>query len=98
MSGMATEVKTSDGRVLGLRQLTPADTLDLIEAAGQASSSVAWMRYASMICSVSSIDGIPVMMPATKQALRELGRRIGNAGIDALYETHYPEADEAQLM
>ena len=48
------------------------------------------MRYALMICSVNAIDGKPVLMPRTKDAVRELARRIGNAGMDALSKAHYP--------
>ena len=65
--------------------------LDLIEAAGSAASSSAWMRYALMICSVSAIDGKPIMMPSTKQGVRELGCKIGNVGMEALARCHYPE-------
>ena len=65
--------------------------LDLIEAAGSAASSSAWMRYALMICSVSAIDGKPIMIPTTKQGVRELGCKIGNVGMEALARCHYPE-------
>ena len=84
------EIDSGDGRRFLLREADPADMLDLIEAAGSAASSTAWMRYALMICSVSSIDGKPVMMPATKQGVRELGKKIGNVGIEALARAHYP--------
>lgn len=86
------EIDSGDGRRFTLRDANPGDMLDLIEAAGSAAGSTAWMRYALMICSVSAIDGKPVMMPSTKEAVRELGRRIGNAGMDALAEAHYPNA------
>ncbi len=89
------EIDVADGRRFTLREANPADMLDLIEAAGSAASSGAWMRYALMICSVSAIDGKPILMPLTKNAVRELARRIGNAGMEALARVHYPEeADE----
>lgn len=91
------EIECEDGRRFMLREANPGDMLDLIEAAGTAASSAAWMRYALMICSVSAIDGKPVMMPSTKEGVRELGRRIGNAGMDALAGAHYPEQENVVL-
>ena len=94
MSSLASEIDSGDGRRFSLRKTNPADMLDLIEAAGVAAASGAWMRYALMICSVSAIDGKPVLMPLTKDAVRDLGRRIGNVGMEALARVHYPEAPE----
>ena len=88
------EIDSGDGRRFSLREANPADMLDLIEAAGNAASSSAWMRYALMICSVSAIDGKPVLVPLTKNAVRELGKRIGNVGMEALARVHYPEEEE----
>lgn len=87
------DITCDDGRRFELREANPGDMLDLIEAAGSAASSAAWMRYALMISSVSAIDGKPVMMPTTKEAVRELGRRIGNGGMDALSHAHYPDEE-----
>jgi len=91
LSTLPKTIDSGDGRVFTLRESDPADVLDLIEAAGNAASSSAWMRYALMICSVSAIDEKPVMMPLSKAALRDLAKRIGNAGMDALAQVHYPE-------
>ena len=91
---LPSEIDSGDGRRFSLRETNPADMLDLIEAAGAAASSTAWLRYALMICSVTAIDGKPVLMPLTKNALRELGRKIGNVGMDALAAVHYPETAE----
>ena len=91
---LPSEIDSGDGRCFSLRESTPADMLDLIEAAGNAASSSAWMRYALMICSVSAIDGKPVLVPVTKNAVRELGKRIGNAGMEALARVHYPDESE----
>lgn len=88
---LANEIDSGDGRRFSLQSSTPADMLDLLEAAGSAASSEAWMRYALMICSVSAIDGKPILMPRTKDAVRELGRKIGNIGMDALSRAHYPD-------
>ncbi len=91
---LPSDVDSDDGRRFTLREANPGDMLDLIEAAGSAASSSAWMRYALMICSVSAIDGKPVMMPTTKQGVRELGRKIGNVGMEVLARVHYPENDQ----
>ena len=88
---LPSEIDSGDGRCFALREVNPGDMLDLIEAAGSAASSSAWMRYALMICSVSAVDGKPIMMPTTKQGVRELGRKIGNTGMEALAYIHYPE-------
>jgi hypothetical protein len=91
---LPSEIDSGDGRRFALRESNPADMLDLIEAAGSAASSSAWMRYALMICSVSAIDGKPVLMPLTKNAVRELAKRIGNVGMEALAHAHYPDNDD----
>jgi hypothetical protein len=88
---LPTEIDSGDGRRFSLREANPADILDLIEAAGSAASSGAWMRYALMICSVTAIDGKPVLMPLTKNGVRDLAKRIGNVGMDALAHAHYPD-------
>ncbi|TLU72681.1 hypothetical protein [Lichenicoccus roseus] len=88
---LPSEIDSGDGRKFSLLASTPADMLDLLEAAGPAAGSEAWMRYALMICSVSAIDGKPILMPRTKEAVRELARKVGNAGMDALALAHYPE-------
>ena len=88
---LPTDIEVADGRRFTLREANPGDMLDLIEAAGSAASSSAWMRYALMICSVSAINGKPIMMPTTKQGVRELGCKIGNVGMEALARCHYPE-------
>jgi len=92
---LPSDIEVGDGRRFSLRESGPADMLDLIEAAGSAASSTAWMRYALMICSVSAIDGKPVLMPLTKNAVRDLAKRIGNAGMDALARIHYPDEEDS---
>ncbi len=87
---LPSEIDSGDSRRFTLHEANPADMLDLIEAAGTAASSGAWMRYALMVCSVSAIDGKPVLMPLTKNGVRELAKRIGNTGMDALALAHYP--------
>ena len=93
---LPSEIDGGEGRRFALRECNPADMLDLIEAAGNAASSGAWMRYALMICSVSAIDGKPVLMPLSKPAVRELAKRVGNLGMEALARAHYPEASQSE--
>ncbi|MFT9220371.1 hypothetical protein [Gluconobacter oxydans] len=97
MSDFPQEVVLSDNRRLTLREIDPADMLDLIEAAGSAingASASAWLGYAEMICSVTAIDGVPVQMPQTKDEIRELSRRVGKAGIAVLTPLFERDADE----
>ncbi len=94
MSTLPAEIESGDGRRFSLREVDPGHMLDLIEAAGTAAGSAAWMRYALMICAVSAIDGKPVFMPHTKDAVRDLGRRIGHEGMAALSRAHYPGRHE----
>jgi len=97
VSSLPSEVIAPDGRKFGLRELDPGDMLDLIEAAGSAmnaASAQAWLSYAQIICSVTLIDGVPVQMPGTKDEVKDLARRIGNAGFVALQKAIYPEAEK----
>nr|WP_249200117.1 hypothetical protein [Gluconobacter sp. Dm-62] len=87
----------ADNRRLTLREIDPADMLDLIEAAGSAvngASASTWLGYAEMICSVTAIDGVPVQMPQSKDEIRDLARRVGKAGIAALTPLFERDADE----
>ncbi|WP_025885224.1 hypothetical protein [Asaia prunellae] len=87
MTDLPEKIEIASGRTLSLRELDPGDMLDLIEAGGSAASGAAastWLSYAQMICSVRAVDGVPVQMPATKDDIRDLARRIGNEGIMVL--------------
>ncbi|KXV20649.1 hypothetical protein [Gluconobacter japonicus] len=93
------EITLPDGRKLGLKEIDPGDMLDLIEAAGSAMSGAAagaWLGYAQMVATVTSIDGVPVQFPSTKDEVKELARKIGNTGVVELQKMLSPEkADEA---
>jgi hypothetical protein len=77
-------VTDARGRKIVLRVLDPADMLDMLEAAGTASSNVGWVRYASVISSVASIDDVPVPISSTKLQIRAVARRLGNDGFAAV--------------
>ncbi|GAN55257.1 hypothetical protein [Tanticharoenia sakaeratensis] len=94
MSNIPDSITLDDGRKLTLRELDPGDQLDLIEAAGSAMNSEAagaWMGYAQMIASVTAIDDVPEQMPITKEEIKKLARKLGNAGVLAVQRTLYPE-------
>ncbi len=79
-----------------LRELTPVDTLDIIEAAGDASANSTWIQYAMMICAVESINGDSVPMPQNKQQVRKLAKRVGNAGIVAIQKVMFPARQDPE--
>ncbi|AOX20598.1 hypothetical protein [Kozakia baliensis] len=102
MSVLPHEVTTAEGRRLALKEIDPGDMLDLIEAAGSAmngASATSWLSYAQMICSVTAIDGVPVQMPASKEEVKELARRIGNDGVAVLHPFFMEDEDaERELV
>ncbi len=77
------------GRKIVLRVLDPADMLDLLEAAGAASTNAGWVRYASVIASVSSIGDVPVPLARRKADILTVARKLGNEGFAAVGEYLY---------
>lgn len=94
---MADTITTTDagGRVLVLRVLDPADMLDLLEAAGEASANVGFMRYAMVICSVAMIGDVPVPLPGKREEMKAVARRLGNDGFAAVSKAMFG-ADEGK--
>lgn len=91
-------VTDARGRVIKLRELDPADMLDLIETAPQCDAMSAWLRYATVIHSVEKIDDLPIPRPTMKEHVRALAKRLGNDGYAAVALALYgadasPEAD-----
>jgi len=86
------EAVDAKGVKYGLRELTPVDMLDIIEAAENAASNQTWLQLAMMMCAVESIDGVPVPLPTTKRHVRALAGRIGNLGLVAIKRAMFPEA------
>lgn len=87
-------VTDSNGRIITLRVLDPADMLDLLEAAGPASANVGWIRYASVVASVSAIDGVPVPIASTKAHILAAARKLGNEGFAAVGKFLYGDGTE----
>ncbi len=81
------------GRTLKIRELDPADMLDLIEAAGEVAGNPAWIRYAMSVASVAEFDGVPVPLPENKDQIKAFARRIGNEGYVAAVRAVWGIAD-----
>lgn len=74
----------SRGRKLLVKEMDPADQLDLFEACAKNSNNSSWVGMALLVCSVTAIDDVPVMMPKTPQQVKDLARRLGSDGIEAV--------------
>ena len=80
-----TVVKDSKGRKLSVNRMDPMDQLDFFEAcSGDRSSNRAWVMMALWAASCVAIDGVPVPMPTSPEAVKALARRLGNEGILAV--------------
>ena len=91
-----TVVTDVDGRKLTVRPLDPGDLFDVMEMAGEHSTNIGWMSYAMTVCSVSEIEGVPVPLPRSGAAVKELARRLGNAGLAAIRNSVMPDAGDAE--
>ena len=91
-----TDVVDSTGRKIAVTALDPADMLDLLEAAGDASANSGYMRYAMVICSVSNIDGVPVPRPTKKNEIKALAKRLGNEGFAAVTKSLFGDDNAAK--
>jgi hypothetical protein len=72
------------GRNLEIKEMDPADQLDLFEACAANSTNVAWVGMALLVCSVTGIDNVPIVMPMTPMQVKALARRLGSEGIAAV--------------
>lgn len=76
-------VTDSTGRTLLLREIEADEMLDLMEAAGVSAGNSAYMQFALIVASVSSVDGVPMPRITSKAMLRSNAAAIKNAGIVA---------------
>lgn len=90
-----TTITDAKGREIAVTVLGPADMLQLLEAAGDASSNAGYVRYASVIYSVSAIDGIPVPKPSMKKHILDNAARLGNEGFAAVATHLFGDAEPA---
>lgn len=77
------------GRVITYRIIDPGDTLDLLEAAGTASTAQGFMQYAMIVASAVSIQDVggsdvPLPRITTRDGLRAAGKQLKNEGVIAL--------------
>lgn len=79
-----TDVTDSKGRAISVKEMDPADQLDLFEACAKNSTNQAWVGMALLVCSVTSLEGVPVIMPKTPDQVKALARRLGSEGIAAV--------------
>ena len=91
----ARTVTDADGRRLHLRRMNALDRLRLFKAAGPLLSQNAhWLGMASLACSVTAIDDVPLPAPGNEQQIEGLVSRLGDSGINAVAQAlHRPEAD-----
>lgn len=83
---------TFEGVKLEINPLSPGDMLDFFEAfTSDQVSSTAWFRYAMWICSVRTIDNVPVEFPTNGLGVKALGNRIGLNAINAVRDCLYGE-------
>lgn len=86
------------GRIIGIKEMDPADQLDLFEACAKNSTNQAWVGMALLVCSATSIDAVPVMMPRTPDEVKALARKLGSSGIAAIAGVlNSAESDPAEV-
>ena len=79
-----TTVTDSLGRVLVLKKLDLLNELDVIEAAGAASSNQRWMFLATLAATVRTIDGVPIPFPSDRKSLRSVMGLVKSEGVAAV--------------
>ncbi len=87
-------VRDSIGRTLTVQAVSPAEELDLVEAAGASADSRAWMIRATLYACVRAIDGVPLQFPATKAKIKAAAGLVGSEGLSALTELYAPPSGD----
>ena len=83
----------SEGRRINIRRLSALDKLRLFKAAGPIlAQNHLWLGMATLACSVTSIDDIPIPTPTTEAQIESLVSRLGDTGIAAVALALAPEA------
>ena len=86
-------VVDAQGRVLAVRRLGALDRLRLFKAAGAGlGANAGWMGMATLACSVTAIDDVPVPAPASEAQIEVLVARLGDVGIAAVAAVLSPVA------
>ena len=85
-------VQDSQGRTLTLRRLAALDRLRLFKAAGPLlAQNHLWLGMATLACSVSAIDDIPIPSPTNEAQIEALVARLGDPGLAAVAEALSPQ-------
>lgn len=90
-----TTITDAKGRKIDVTVLGPADMLQMLEAVGDASSNAGYVRYASVVYSVSAIDGVPMPRPTQKRHILDAAARLGNEGFAAVATHLFGDAEPA---
>ena len=91
-------VVDADGRRLTIRKLTSLDKLRLFKAAGPLlAQNHPWLGMATLACSVSAIDDIPIPSPTTEAQVESLVSRLGDCGIAAIAQALAPTSPPTDL-
>lgn len=97
ISGAQT-VTDSEGRSLTIRRLGALDKLRLFKAAGPVlAQNHLWLGMATLACSVSAIDDIPIPPPVSEGQIEGLVSRLGDSGITAVAQALVPESPPSDL-
>lgn len=80
----AVTVTDARGRAITLKKPGPWAQYELVEAAGDNATNKVWMGMVMPLIFVISIDGEPVVTPATKDEIKALVARLDEDGIDAV--------------
>ena len=81
------KIVDADGTKIEVNPLDPGEMLDFFEAfTSKQVSSRAWFRYALWICSVRSVNGVPVIFPKNGNDIKALANSIGHVGVLAVQE------------
>ena len=89
-------VTDAQGRLLAVRRLGALDRLRLFKAAGAGlAGNAGWMGMATLACSVTAIDDVPVPPPVSEAQIEALVARLGDAGIAAVAASLSAASSEA---
>ena len=89
-------VTDPSGRKIDGRVMNPGDMMDVLSALGERSSNPGLVQYAAVVCSVASIDGVPVPVPTNYQQMRAFGAKLGNDGFAAVAAHLFSDASAAK--
>jgi len=78
-------ISDSEGQRITIRRLSALDKLRLFKAAGPTlAQNHLWLGMATLACSVSAINDVPVPMPTNELQVEALVSRLGDSGITAI--------------